>query len=125
MKRCPHCCERGIPWRKFIFSTPGGPSTCSLCGGLAYPNDAFATVHSLLSLPALLGTGYAALRLQSWWPLVGLLSFYFIFWPAFLFTLPALGTSEVKARRARKNLAIGVALFIAAVLLAGVFGNEF
>jgi hypothetical protein len=125
MKRCPHCRGRGIPWRKFVFSTPGGPSTCTLCGGLAYPNDALSMVLSLLTLPALVGAGYASLRLQSWWPLIGLFFFCFIVWPAVLVSLPAIRTSEVKARKARRNMAIGLVLFIAAVLLAGIFGNEF
>lgn len=48
-----------------------------------------------------------------------------VLWPVILLSLPAIGATGAAAKRARRNLVIGVILFIIAVVLAGVFGDEF
>lgn len=118
MKRCPHCNEQGLPWRRFMRATPAGPARCNLCGGLSYPNDAFAGVMAMVGTfapPACLLVG---LYFGSWWPVGAVVVAYGVYLVAMYSMSPKPTTEEV----AKKNrwLVIGAILFVLAIVIAGV-----
>lgn len=119
---CPACGAKAMSMLRKMSSSPVFPRRCRDCGEMVAPQRTFVLllVESATSQVAILGGAVIAFFMWSWWPLAAGILADVVVTPLFYWQTPLIIVTAEQRFRWRAGAIIGIFVFVALVVLAGI-----